>query len=156
MANLRSQVRRTIDENALDELDRILSEDPRAVRYLLGFSYLPEAHLRQRAARGLAIASRYHEKLIKDLVRRLIWAMNDESGTNAVTAPEVIRAIAEENPELLLPMVPDLIRLASEEELKEGLSAALRLISRKCPGKVGKELQRTLNEILLGGAEDDR
>ncbi len=154
--NLRSRVRRAIDENALDELEKLLAEDARAVRYLLGFSYLPEVELRERAARGIAIASRYHERQIQDLVRRLIWAMNDESGTNALHAPEVVRAIAEENPDLLLPMVPDLIRLAADEGLKPGLAEALRLISQGCPGRVAKELQRALNEMLLGGKDDVR
>lgn len=154
--NLRSQVRRAIDENDLEVLEELLAEDARVVRYLLGFSYLPEVELRQRAARGIAIASRYHAKQIQDLVRRLIWAMNDESGTNALTAPEVILAIADEDPELLLPVVPDLIRLAADEGLKPGLAEALRLISQGCPGKVAKELQRALNEMLLGGNDDVR
>jgi hypothetical protein len=152
--NLRSEVRRLIDQNEIEQLGELIASNPRTVRYLLGFSYLPDEALRRRAARGIAIASNHHQKLVGDLIRRLVWAMNDESGTNAVTAPEVVRAIAEENPELLLPMVPDLFRLSADEGLREGLGEALRLVSKGCPGKVGKELQKSLNQMLLGGECD--
>ena len=146
---MRAQVRTAIDENRLDLLEELVQAEPRAIRYLLGLSYQEDAELRQRAARGLALASRHHPTQIQGLVRRLIWAMNDESGTNALTAPEVVAAIAEESPELLLPMVPDLVRLAGDEGLREGLARALKTVSERCPGKVGKELQASLNEQLL-------
>ena len=129
-------------------MEELVAEEPRAVRHLLGLTYHPESTKRNVAAQGLALASRYHPRLVQEVVRRLIWAMNDESGTNALTAPEVIQAIADEKPELLLPVVPDLTRLAGDPGLHEGLSAALRTVSKKCPGQVGESLSRSLRKEL--------
>jgi hypothetical protein len=72
--------------------------------------------------------------------------MNDEAATNALTAPEVLQAIADVCPELLLPMVPDLTRLAADPGLQEGLAKTLKTVARRCPGKVGESLARSLTE----------
>ena len=57
-------------------------------------------------------------------------------------------AIAEERPKLLLPLVPDMIRLSTDEGLQAGLVQALQTIVERCPGKVGVELQKSLRERL--------
>lgn len=148
---LRSQVRHAIEQGQLgqfQEMEELVAQDPRAVRHLLSMTYHPESQTRNVAARGLALASRYHPKLVQEVVRRLVWAMNDESGTNALTAPEVIQAIAEEKPQLLIPLVPDLTRLAADPGLYDGLSAALRTVSERCPGQVGESLSRSLRAQL--------
>lgn len=109
--------------------------------------------MRRRAARAIAVAGRYHPQAVKNVVRRFVWAMNDESGTNAGTAPEVLQAIADEQPELLLPMVPDLIRLAADERLREGLTQVLRTVAQRCPGHVAKGLNHLMmNPAGTGGA----
>ena len=143
--NLRTQIAGIIQENDFEALTVLVDKNQRSVRPLVSLSYAPDKSLRLGAAKGLALASRNHPKLIVAVLRRLIWAMNDESGTNAVTAPDVVQAIAEENPSLLLPFVPDLVRLSADESLYEGLAAALRTVSEKCPGEVGKRLGKDLN-----------
>ncbi|MBW2526694.1 MAG: hypothetical protein JRI23_21100 [Deltaproteobacteria bacterium] len=115
-----------------------------AVRHLVGLSYQADGGLRRAAARAIAIAGRYHPKAVQNVIRRFVWAMNDESGTNAGNAPEVLQAIADEQPELLLPMVPDLIRLAADERLREGLTATLRTVAKRCPGHVAQGLSRLM------------
>lgn len=147
--SLRDEVKHAIEEGETGRfraMEELVAEEPRAVRHLLGMTYHPESAKRNAAARGLALASRYHPKLVQEVVRRLVWAMNDESGTNALTAPEVIRAVAQEEPHLLLPVVPDLIRLAADPGLHDGLSAALRSVSESCPGKVGESLSKSLQK----------
>jgi hypothetical protein len=139
---LRARTREAVRSGDVEEL---VAKEPRAVRYLLGLTYHQNEELRKAAARGVAIAARYHPKLVENVVRRLIWAMNDESGTNAVTAPEVLEAIAREQPELLLPVVPDLTRLAADLGLHDGLAKTLHIVADRCPGKVGERLGESLN-----------
>jgi hypothetical protein len=117
-------------------------------------SYHSDAEIRRTAARGVALAARHHPKLVQGVVRRLVWAMNDEAATNALTAPEVLQAIANEKPEILLPMVPDLARLASDPGLQEGLAKTLKTVAKKCPGQVGASLSRSLNECLEPSGEE--
>lgn len=151
--SLRDRVRQAIERaqyGEFSDMEKLVAEEPKTVRHLLGITYHPDSAKRDAAARGLALASRYHPKLVQEVVRRLVWAMNDESGTNALTAPQVIQAIAEEEPQLLVPLVPDLTRLAADPGLKEGLSAALKTVSRRCPGQVGERLSSSLQKRFKG------
>jgi len=147
---------KTVMANAIEEfrkgdqtvLEKLISEEPGVLRYLLSMTYQDDVDKRTTGARGIAIGCRYHPRLVKDMVRRLIWAMNDESGTNALSAPAALRIIAEENSELLLPFVPDLTRLSTDPGLREGLTDTLKIIAEQCPGKVGQRLTRSLRKRL--------
>lgn len=131
-----------------DELKSLVSEEPGAVRHALGLTYHEECGIRRQAARAVALASRRHPVMVQNVIRRLVWAMNDESGTNATTAPEVLQAIADEMPELLLPMLPDLVRLSADTKLREGLATTLRTVSRRCPGEIGRQMAESLNKSI--------
>lgn len=146
--NLREQAREAALAERLDDLEQLVATEPRAVRYLLGFTYRPDRVLAARAARGIALAARHHPQMIENIIRRLIWAMNEESGANSLTAPIVIRALAIECPDLLVPVVPDLIRLSQDESLREELQASLRMVVEQCPGSVGEHLQASLNQQI--------
>jgi len=149
--SLRQQVEEAVDHGAWEEMEKLVAENPRTVRYLLGMTYQDDAQRRQHAARAIALAGRYHQKLVQKVIRRLVWAMNDESGTNAQTAPEVLEAIAKEQPELLLPFVPDLTRLAADCGLQAGLARTLRAVTQGCPGEVGERMTRALSESMHRG-----
>lgn len=147
--SLRSQIHDAVRGGLADgELEELVANEPRTIRYLLGMSYNADPEIRKTATRGIALAAKHHPKRVQEVVRRLIWAMNDESATNALTAPEVLEAIADETPELLLPMVPDLARLAADHGLREGLSRTLKTVSSRCPGKVGEMMSRSLRECV--------
>ena len=146
--NLKMRTHTAVRIGSEDDLERLVSEEPGAVRHALGLTYHAERGFRKRAARAVALASRRHPAMVQNIIRRLVWAMNDESGTNAATAPEVLQAIADENPEMLLPMLPDLVRLSADPELREGLAVALRTVSRRYPGEIGRKLAGSLNDRI--------
>lgn len=143
--SLRDQVRAAVRQGRMDELER-LADDPRAVRHLMRQMYEFDEGVRTMAARGIALMARRHPRLRADILKRLIWAMDNDSGTNAPNAPEVVLAIAEDDPEALVPVVADLVRLAGDQTLYDGLAAALELVVRQCPGAVGHGISRALNQ----------
>lgn len=145
--SLRKRTLIAVQSGSDDDLEDLVSEESKSIRYLLGFTYRDDPGIRSRAACALALAAKHHPARIQSVIRQLVWAMNDESGTNALTAPEVLQAIADETPELLVPAVPDLVRLSAEPELREGLAAVLRTISRRCPGEVSRSLAESLKEM---------
>lgn len=156
MTPLRRQLEQAIrggDESALDAL---IAEHPTTVRFLLGMTYQTDDTLAGGACRGIALAARHHPQLVERIIRRLVWAMNDESGTNALSAPRVLRAIAEEQAELLLPVVPDIARLSADEGLREGLAATLRVIADRCPGEVGQRMGEDLAHPERRASQDAR
>lgn len=129
----------------LGDFVRLISKEPAVVRHLLGMTYHPDRSNRELAIRGLGIAAKHHPALVQEVIRRLVWAMNDESGTNGLTAPDVLCAVAREMPEILLPFIADLSRLAGDPGLHNGLKALLRQISEAFPGEVGQRMGKELS-----------
>jgi hypothetical protein len=148
---LRKRVEDAVRGASLEVLESLVASESRAVRYLVGITYGSDEAMCQTAARGIALASRYHPDLVQSVIRRLIWGMNDESGTHAVNAPLVLKAISEVRPELLLPMVPDLVRLSTDEGVREGITATLKTVAQAFPGQVGKQLGDELSEKIRKG-----
>ena len=64
---------------------------------------------------------------------------------NAFLSPDTVIL---ESRELLLPVVPDLTRLAADEGLHERLAAVLGLLAEKFPGSVGRGIGGSLNKEL--------
>jgi hypothetical protein len=152
--SLRQRIKEAVEKDNLSEIEQLVSLDPRAIRYLVGMTYHPDENIRRVAARGVGLSSNHHPKLISKVIRRLIWAMNDESGTNALTAPAVILEIAKERSELLLPVVPDLLRLATDEGLHAILAQTLNVIKENHPGEVGKLLNKDIGKRFVVEGEN--
>jgi hypothetical protein len=144
--NLRDKVKRAVEKESMSEIESLVSLDPRVVRYLVGMSYHQDEKIRSFAARAVGMSAKYHPKLITRVIRRLVWAMNDEYATNPHNPPEVLLAVANEKPEMLITQVPHKTRLAADPGLHEVLAKTLQTIAGRCPGKVGARLSRSLNE----------
>jgi hypothetical protein len=154
--NSKQRIGQAVDSEDLTAVALIIAEQPTALRHLAALTYHADDKRRAVATRGLAMAAQHHPKKVQEIARRLVWAMNDESGTNAGTAPEVLQAIAAVKPELLLPLVPDLLRLAAEDEsLQPGLAATLKTVAKACPGKVGGRLGKDLRARIAKGDDDE-
>jgi hypothetical protein len=131
--NLRARIEMAIRGQDSAAIETLVAENPRVLRHLTSMTYDTDDGVRAVAAHAIALAARHHPEQVSELVRRLIWAMNDESGTNSHTAPEVILAIALEKPDLLLPMMPDLARLTADDELRPVLLSAVRAVAERYP-----------------------
>ncbi|RLB58995.1 MAG: hypothetical protein DRI34_03235 [Deltaproteobacteria bacterium] len=119
---LKKEVSRVIANGSEQQLQELVEQHAGAVRHLLALTYQADSVVRERAAHGVALAGHHHPRLVRRVIERLLWAMNDESGTNAQTAPLVLRAIARETPQLLETAVPELNRAAQEDENIGGLA----------------------------------
>lgn len=149
--NLREQINAAVLDARFDQLEDLVAKETKAVRYLMGMSYQPDNDIAKSAAKGIGLAARHHPKLIKNILRRLIWAMANESGTNSYSAPLILQAIARERPEFLLPLVPDLVRLSVDDELHDGIADTLCIVVHSCPGQLGASLTKRLNERIEKG-----
>ena len=154
--SLRKKVLDAVDKGDLQSLEAIVSHEPRSLRYLIGLMYRPDEQMRKIGAQGIALASRYYPKMVRQIIHRLIWAMTDDSCTYIPAAPEVLLAIADEKPELLAPVAPDLIRLSTDTSLNQGLCDTLRRVAKRCPGTIGQGMTRTLNEHFRQGGSIGR
>ena len=150
-----SALRAAVAAGDLAEVERILAGDPGSVRTLIALTYQPDPAVRDVAASGLAVAARHYPRLVEEAVRRLIWAMNDESGTNAVHAPAVIARLAETEPKLLVPVLSDLLRLTADPGLRDELVTAVRRVAAQFPGEAAGTLRRGLGQCLEEGRGHD-
>jgi hypothetical protein len=148
----RESVRKAVEEHRLDDLAALAVADSRALRHLLALAYREEPEIRAAAAHAIGAASRHHPKLVQEIARRLVWAMNDESGTHAATAPEVLRAVAEEAPELLVPLASDLLRLTADPTLHDALVDVVRVVATHDRGRTLATMTEALNTCIRGDA----
>ena len=151
---LRERIKAAVASRDARELEAAVAESPRCLRHLMGMTYDANPEVRALAARGIAVASRYHARKVKEQVERLVWSMDNRANTNAVGAPDVLLAIAEEAPEMLLPLVADLARLARQPLLRDGIAAVLKVVSDKKPGEVGRRMSADLTEKMHSGVCD--
>jgi hypothetical protein len=114
-------------------LESLVAQDRRTVRYVLGRLWDNNAGIRQRAASVLGSAACAHPDLVEDVIRRLMWALNDESGTNGVYGVPALAEIGNRNPRLIAPFVGPMASLLWDEGLRSELLAALTRIAESAP-----------------------
>ena len=115
-------------------------EDRSPFRILQPLLHHPDPVLRWRAieAMGIVAACKAETDIeaVRDLIRRLFWTMNDESGNLIRTAPEAIGEILFRIPGLIPEYVPNLTGFLREEPFERGVHFALARLAAKNPGAV--------------------
>jgi HEAT repeat protein len=100
----RQAVRQLLERRDLTGLQALAAQTPQAASHLVGLLNEPEDLLRWRAieALGLLAARRATEDpdAVRDLIRRQLWSMNDESGNVAWHAAEAVGEILARVPAL--------------------------------------------------------
>lgn len=98
---------------------------PRVLRALLGRLWDEEAGLRESAAITLGeLAARSPDRAV-ELVRRFLWALNDESGTNGRAVVPALAAMARRAPAVVGPYAGALVAHLDDEGLREELVEVL-------------------------------
>ena len=124
---------RSGDEAALAVL---VGAEPGAIRLLVARLWDPDDAVRERAARALGEAAIHHEELTRETVRKLLWALNDESGTNGGPGLLALGEIGRRAPALIGPYVPALAAMASDTGLRAAVLHALAAIAASAPDLV--------------------
>lgn len=116
-----------------EALDRLVAERPMAVRFLQGRLWDADPDLRHRAAIALASAAEAHPDLGRELLRRALWALNDESGTNGGPMLPAIGEIGRRSPDLVTDFVGPMTSYLWDEGLRPGILDALCRIADNAP-----------------------
>ena len=114
-------------------LERFAAAEPRAVRFLLGRLWDPVREVGRRAAAGIGAAAAAHPSLGRDIVRRLIWALNDEAATNGVYGLAAVGEIGARCPELIEPFVGPVASYAWDDGLRQEIIRAMARIADTAP-----------------------
>jgi len=124
-------------------LEKLVVEQPQAVRYLQGRLWDSEERVRRNAAEALGAAAAAHPELGTEILRRAMWALNDESAMNGASMLPVIGEIGFRNPELAAPFVGPMTSYLWDDGLRPGILRALSRIAESAP-----ELVMTVREEL--------
>lgn len=114
-------------------LERYAAAEPRAARHLAGRLWDPDPRVRQLAAAGLGAAAAAHRRLGRDLLRRLVWALNDESATNGIYGLAAIGEIGARDPELVRDFLGPVASLAHDAGLRTAILRALIRVADTAP-----------------------
>ena len=137
---LSEEVRELLRQGQETELRDRAVADSRLIRPLLARLYDPEDEIRDRAARVLGHAAAAHPELGREVARRLIWGLNDESATNGVYAVPALGQIGRQAPEIVAVHVPALARMAWDQGLRLAILEALAEVASTAPELVAPEL----------------
>ena len=144
MAKMRlsQEIRELLQQGHESAVAELAKADPRAMRPLLGRLWDPDRAIRERAARAIGHGAAAHPDLGLEVIRRLMWSLNDEAATNGVHGVAALGEIGRQAPEMLEPFVPALVSMIGDEGLRLELLRALRAVAETAPHLVAGHLDR--------------
>jgi len=131
-------------------LERIVVDNPAAIRFLQGRLWDPDPEIRSRAAVALGAAAKAHPDLGRELLRRALWALNDESATNGAYMLPAVGEIGRRAPDVAAHFVGPMTAYLWDEGLRPGILTALCRMAEMAP-----ELIEEIRDRLLAVAKTD-
>lgn len=130
---LKGMVMELLQRRDHDGLERLVAENARAVQPLVGRLWDADPEIAGLAAAALGTVAEAHPELAEDLLRRAMWALNDESATNGAPMLAVIGEIGHRNPELVAPFISPMTSYLWDASLRRGILEALHRIAESAP-----------------------
>jgi hypothetical protein len=134
-----------------EALERFVAERPVAARFLQGRLWDADPGIRHRAATALGSAAAAHPDLGREVLRRALWALNDESATNGGPMLPAIGEIGRQSPDLVADFVGPMTAYLWDEGLRPGILDALCRIAEVAPELI-EEIRDRL--IAIGDLDD--
>ncbi len=133
-----------------------LDEKPKnIIKILLSLLYERDKLISWRAVQtlGLVVAQRVGDQteIARDVIRRLLWSLNDESGGTGWYAPQAMGAVIATGPESLAEYIPIMFSFIDDPRLTVGVLWGMAVVARERPDLV----QQYTDEIVPFLAKPD-
>jgi hypothetical protein len=131
----RKALRELLHRDDLAGIEKIPAGEARGyLRAAVSLLHHEDPVMARRAAEAVGklagAASRKELEPARECVRRLVWSMNDESGSCIPLAPDAIGAILMHVPELIDEFEQVLASFADTDPFREGVAEALRKVAK--------------------------
>jgi len=138
---LKEKVMEALHTGDEGRLERLVAYGPRVGRHLLGRLWDPDESIRTQAAVGIGIVAAENPELGTELLRRLMWALNDEAATYGVYGVRAIGEIGNRVPTLVEPFVGPMASYAWDDSLRMEILRSLIRIAEAAPHLVDSHLE---------------
>jgi hypothetical protein len=142
MHSMKTALRQHLESNNLGSVAELAKKDPRVLSLLVRLSYDKDTLVGWRAITAMGIVARElvssHYSALRELTRKLLWSLNDESGGIGWSAPELLGEITAADPERFSDLVPIIASVYEIEEyvFRPGVLYALSHIADSAPQRV--------------------
>jgi hypothetical protein len=126
----KDQLKKALIENDSELIQAELRKKPAFLRKIQKSLYDMDERVRWGAARAFGDAALVlDEEKMKDVLRRLVWMINEESGNNCWFAPQAIGFIGKVRPQWVEDFIPCLLEFYEypDSKIREGLDFAFNL-----------------------------
>jgi hypothetical protein len=141
-------VREFLSRKKCDDIARYLQSGNRVIRLLISLSYDRDDYVSWRAIECIGFLSKIisdsNPEQVRELIRKLIWMIRDESGGIGWNSPEIIGEIVRNNPSLFSDIANIVVSFHDEEMLTAGV---LRAIARI--GKINEDFTDIALKVTL-------
>jgi hypothetical protein len=126
----KDELKKALLEGNSELIQAELKKKPALLRKIQRSLYDTDERVRWAAARAYGDAALVlGEEKMKDILRRLVWMINEESGNNCWFAPHAIGYIGKVRPEWVEDFIPCLLEFYEypDSKIREGLEFAFNL-----------------------------
>lgn len=133
---MRGRMREMLAQGDIDGVVDTVEGSPRELRRLTPRLWDDDAPVREAAAAAIAEIARRRPSQGRDLVRRFVWAMNEESGTNGAAVLPALAAIARTDASVLDGQLGCIVTRLRDGNLRPGLLGVLAVVATASPALV--------------------
>lgn len=130
--------------------------NPRALGPLVARLWDPDPQIRRGAAGAIGRAAAAHPGRGLEVVRRLMWALNDESATNGAYGIPALGEIGRRCPDMMANFVPALAAMARDDGIRLQLLQAFGRIAKADRQLIGRQLDRLRAHVDESREEERR
>lgn len=130
--------------------------EPRALAPLVARLWDPAPEIRRGAAGAIGRSAAAHPARGLEVVRRLMWALNDESATNGAYGIPALGEIGHRCPEMMTTFVPSLALMSRDDGIRLELLKAFGRIAESDPRLIRRQLDRLRPHIDESREEERR
>lgn len=152
--DLKKSIHHALESNDLNAIASMAIKNRKAISLLVRIAYDKDTLIGWRAIKAVGLIAEglapNDPEFLRELIRKLLWSLNDESGGIGWAAPELIGEVIASSPQSFKELIPPLTQAFDAEEatFRPGVVYALGRIAETAP-EIAAQYQRIIISSLV-------